>query len=88
MAMKLLTIAEIRQEHLTNLSEQRIYSLVREGILPPGVVVRLDRQVRINEGRLVEFLERGGAALPGGWRREARDKTEQGRDIPKFRAEL
>ncbi len=69
MAIKLRTISEICREFFPDLSEQRIYTLVREGIFPPGVVVRLGRQVRINEDRLTTFLTDGGAALPGGWRR-------------------
>ncbi|MEP7366883.1 MAG: helix-turn-helix domain-containing protein [Acidobacteriota bacterium] len=52
-------------------SHQRFYDLVRRGILPPGVVVRLGRHVRVHPLRLEEFIESGGAALPGGWKRNA-----------------
>jgi len=54
------------------ISPGRFYDLVRNGILPPGVVVRLGRQIHINPGRLDQFIERGGKALPGGWRKEVR----------------
>lgn len=54
-----------------NVSHQRFYDLVRRGILPPGVVVRLGRHVRVNPQKLDEFIESGGTALPGGWRRKA-----------------
>jgi hypothetical protein len=54
------------------ISVGRFYDLVRNGIFPPGVVVRLGRQIRIHPGRLDQFIEGGGKALPGGWRREAR----------------
>jgi hypothetical protein len=54
------------------ISIDRFYALVRQGILPPGVVVRLGRQIRIHPARLDQFIEGGGKALPGGWRREAR----------------
>ena len=51
----------------------RFYELVRQGIVPPGVVVRLGRQLRVHPERLEEFIARGGQALPGGWRREPRE---------------
>jgi hypothetical protein len=54
------------------ISVGRFYDLVRNGIFPPGVVVRLGRQILIHPGRLDRFIEGGGKALPGGWRREAR----------------
>jgi hypothetical protein len=43
--------------------------MIRRGILPG---VRLGRQVRIDPEALAAFIETGGKALPGGWRREAR----------------
>jgi hypothetical protein len=54
------------------ISVGRFYDLVRNGIFPPGVVVRLGRQILVHPGRLDRFIEGGGKALPGGWRREAR----------------
>jgi hypothetical protein len=50
---------------------ERFYGMVREGILPPGVIVRLGRHIRVNLDQLEVFISRGGAALPGGWRRRA-----------------
>jgi hypothetical protein len=47
---------------------ERFYDLVRHGIFPPGVVVRLGRQIRIDPEQLERFIEAGGKALPGGWR--------------------
>ena len=47
-------------------SLQRAYELGRAGILP---VVRLGRQMRVEEGQLRAWIESGGRALPGGWRR-------------------
>jgi Helix-turn-helix domain len=52
------------------ISPGRFYDLVRNGIFPPGVVVRLGRHIHINPGRLDQFIESGGKALPGGWRKE------------------
>ena len=60
-----------RGAEILGVSEQRVYELVRTGILPPGVVVRLGRQVRIDEDALREWIAAGGQSLPGGWRRDA-----------------
>jgi hypothetical protein len=49
----------------------RFYDLARENFFPPGVVVRFGRQIKVNPDRLEEFIAGGGAALPGGWRKEA-----------------
>ena len=43
--------------------------LIRQGVFPPGVIVRLGRQVFVDTARLEEFIRAGGKALPGGWRR-------------------
>ncbi len=67
--MRLLTAAEAAQ--ILRVSPRRIYDMAREGILPPGVAIRLGRELRISESRLAEFLEAGGCALAGGWRRES-----------------
>ena len=79
---KLLTVAEVHSKFLSSVSKQRVYQLSQE-ISPqydrqcepgqPRVVVRLGRQIRINEAGLIEFLENGGAALRGGWRSESDD---------------
>ncbi|MDP2991242.1 MAG: hypothetical protein Q8O57_11845 [Kiritimatiellota bacterium] len=52
-------------------SYSRGMNAIRLGIIPVGVVVRLGRQVFINSAKLEQFIDGGGAALPGGWRREA-----------------
>jgi hypothetical protein len=49
----------------------RATDMARRGILPSGVVVRLGRQWRVHPERLQAFIDAGGQALPGGWRREA-----------------
>lgn len=49
-------------------SEQRIYELIRAGMLP---AVRLGRQVRVDRETLNEFIKNGGQAYPGGWRKDA-----------------
>jgi len=60
----LLTVNEVAQ--LFKMSEERIYELTREGILP---AVRFGRSIRWNSERINQFIEDGGKALPGGWRR-------------------
>lgn len=41
----------------------RVYELAR-GIFPPGVVVRMGRQVRFSEEALREWAARGGSLQP------------------------
>ena len=68
----LLTINDFVRKHSTAFgSSQRVYTAIREGVLPVGVVVRLGRKVLINETKYEEFIHDGGSALPGGWKREA-----------------
>jgi len=49
----------------------RFYELVRQNILPPGVIIRLGRQIKVDPAKLEAFIGSGGQSLPGGWRREA-----------------
>ena len=62
--MRLMTVSEAAE--LLRLRPARVYELAREGVLP---VVRLGRQVRVEEQALRDWIARGGQALPGGWRR-------------------
>ncbi|HPS80204.1 MAG TPA: excisionase family DNA-binding protein [Thermoanaerobaculaceae bacterium] len=48
--------------------EDHVRQLIKGGVLD-GVVVRLGRLVRVNADRLEQWIDNGGAALPGGWRR-------------------
>ena len=44
-----------------NIKLSRFYHLVRTGALPLGVVVRFgERQIRVHEGRLDQWIENGG----------------------------
>jgi excisionase family DNA binding protein len=67
--MRLLRVAEVGE--LLGVDPQRVYEMIRSKLLPPGVAVRLGRQVRINQAALDEWIRTGGQALPGGWRRES-----------------
>jgi len=53
-----------------NLSQDRVYALTRENILP---CVKIGRQLRWSEKALIDFIENGGKSFsgPGGWRKEA-----------------
>jgi hypothetical protein len=42
-----------------NIKKHQLYALVRQAFFPPGVVIRLNRQIRFDETRLMEFLEDG-----------------------------
>jgi len=44
------------------------YKVAREGIIPS---VRVGRKVKFSEKAINEFIESGGKALPGGWKRGA-----------------
>lgn len=66
MNTKLLTMTEAAA--LLSVSVARAYELARTDVIP---VVRLGRQVRVNEAALHAWIAAGGAALPGGWKREA-----------------
>jgi len=50
---------------ILNVTLPRAYELVRSNLLP---AVKLGRQVRVNAERLQEWINEGGAALPGGWK--------------------
>lgn len=43
----------------------RLYELARRQIVP---AVRLGRSVKFDPAALSKFIEKGGMALPGGWR--------------------
>lgn len=68
----LINVNEFCRKHSVAFgTPQRVYTAVREGVLPIGVAVRLGRKLLINESKYLEWIESGGSALPGGWRREA-----------------
>jgi len=62
---RLLKVPEVAR--ILDTSEGRVYTMLREGILPG---VRLGRQIRVDREALEEFIRNGGQALPGGWKRD------------------
>jgi len=67
MSANLLTVAEVAQ--YLQVTNSRVYELIREGLVPS---VRLGRQVRVDPRSLQNFCDGGGAALPGGWKRQSK----------------
>lgn len=67
---QLLTVTGFVRAEPAISSDQSAYRAIREGTLPPGVVVRLGRRIFIDWAAWLAFKSRGGRALPGGWRRE------------------
>lgn len=55
---------------LLGIPKVRVYDLVRVGVIPAGAFFRIGRQLRFVRSRLLEWRDTGGAALPGGWRRD------------------
>ena len=64
---KLLNVDQVAE--LMGESREWVYTAARENIIPS---VRLGRKVKFSEKAINEFIENGGKALPGGWRREAK----------------
>ena len=64
--LRLLTMKEVALR--LGISIQRAYEMGRLGLLP---VVRLGRQLRVEEGRLTSWIESSGRGLPGGWKRNS-----------------
>jgi excisionase family DNA binding protein len=63
----MLTVQEVAER--LGVSLQRAYEMGRCGLLP---IVRMGRQIRVEEARLMSWIESGGRGLPGGWKRYPR----------------
>jgi len=50
--------------------------LIGDGVIPPGVTVRLGRRIYIHRRRLDDWVSDGGSGFSGGWRREPSDDSE------------
>ncbi len=66
--MYLLIVNEVAE--VLQVAPARVYDLIRTEVQP---AVRLGRQVRVSEEALAQWIEDGGKALPGGWRRDRPD---------------
>jgi len=63
------SIAETAQNY--GLDQQHLYRLVNSGVIPAGVAIRMGRRWFIHRAHFVEWLEAGGAAYRGGWKKAA-----------------
>jgi excisionase family DNA binding protein len=63
---ELLTPKQVAQ--ILRVTQQRVYALVRAGLLP---AIRVGRGLRFSRRGLAAWIRQGGAGLPGGWRWEA-----------------
>lgn len=63
--MRLLKVFEVAD--MLQLSEDRVYTLAREQIIPS---VRLGRTLRFSATAIEDFIANGGKALPGIYKRE------------------
>ena len=60
----MLTVDEVATQ--LRVTSGAVYGLVREGLLP---CIRVGRRIRIAERVLANFIEAGGRAWAGGWRK-------------------
>ena len=63
---RLLTVGEVAKA--LRLSPSAIYALIRSDVLP---ATRIGRSIRVSEKVLANYLEAGGRAWPGGWRKRS-----------------
>jgi excisionase family DNA binding protein len=56
--MEIVKVGKVAE--LLKIKEWTVYQLVRRGIIPPGVVIHLGRQVQFDSDALMEWLRRGG----------------------------
>jgi len=59
----LLTASEVAKKLRT--SRWQVYQYVREGILPPGLHLRLGRSLLFSRAELDSWIKRGGQGLNG-----------------------
>jgi hypothetical protein len=59
--MPLLTLKDVETEH--HVKRDKVARLVRLGIIPAGVAVRLGRRVLIDQEAFEEFIRAGGRGL-------------------------
>lgn len=63
--LQLLTVTQAART--LGVSRARLYELIRQKIVPS---VALGRQRRVSPASLQAFIDNGGKALSGGWKRE------------------
>ena len=73
---KLLTIEEVAK--ILRVRLPHAYGLARNGIIP---IVRIGRLVRVDSDQLEKFIQNGGKALDGGWRKKKDGEEEISFDV-------
>ncbi|MGG4498443.1 helix-turn-helix domain-containing protein [Brevibacillus reuszeri] len=68
MERTLLTLPEVAK--ILGISKERSYAISRDGLLP---TIRIGRQIRVDQEQLDDWINNGGQALPGGWRRSGHE---------------
>jgi excisionase family DNA binding protein len=63
---RLLTVDEVAEA--LRLSPSAVYGLIHSDVLP---ATRIGRSIRVSEKVLANYLEAGGRAWPGGWRKRS-----------------
>jgi excisionase family DNA binding protein len=66
---RMLTVDEVAAA--LRLSLSATYALIRSGVLP---ATHIGRRIRVAERVLENFIEAGGRAWPGGWRKRPADE--------------
>ena len=69
MEKRLQSIAEAAEQY--GLNSVQLYRLITDGTIPAGVAVRVGRRVFVHRDRFADWIESGGGAFAGGWRRES-----------------
>jgi excisionase family DNA binding protein len=62
------------------ISTWKLYDLVKQGIIPPGVVVHLGRQVRFSP-ELEDWLKSGGKAFAHGWSKQKPKRMDRAASV-------
>lgn len=62
---KLLKIGVVAE--WLDVSEQRLYEMVRQDLIPH---TKMGRNIRFDRAAIAEWIKGGGTPLPGGWRKE------------------
>jgi excisionase family DNA binding protein len=68
---KLLTIEEVAK--ILRVRRPHAYALARNGTIP---TVHIGRLIRVDSGQLEKFIQNGGKALSGGWRKKKDEEEE------------
>jgi excisionase family DNA binding protein len=72
---RLLRVPDVAR--LLDVKEHRVRELSRQDLIPH---IRIGRQLRFDLRQLEAWIEQGGKALPGGWKRALDDSAANSRN--------